>query len=217
MSRASKVLAVPILLTKNSKPHCGPVCAKMVLEFYGRRYSLKKIIARTETSEAGTTIWRLGTFFVREGFEVKIVAWVHHAFPNRFFNLDKDEARHDLMRWCRKEGLKKTSKNPRKDMLRFMEEGGIVVPRPVTVEDIRDDLSHGFPPILNVNAATLHRMGREKNAGHVIVPVLLSRGEMTYNDPAKGQVECALPLVMHACYIWDSSAIFIRPKKAATR
>ena len=208
-----KVLAVPILLTKRSESYCVALCAKMIMEFHGQCYPLREIIAGTRIRRDGGTIWDMGIFFLEKNYEAQIIGWPHYLFPNQMYNIGKEAARSKLIRWCKRSDIAdEGSRRERRLILEFLEAGGAVNPRSVMIEDIRDELSQGFPPVLHMNAAALYRYKRRKDVGHVMVLTGITGRYMILNDPNVGQFKCPTGLLMHACHMGFSAGLFVRPK-----
>lgn len=102
-------------------------------------------------------------------------------------------------------------------MIKFIEAGGTVTPEPVSFAEIQRALDEKLPSILNLDVGPMWALP-DKEAGHFVVPVDI-RGEETIvlNDPNRkygGVVKYPIESVIHACYIWRSSCLFIEPKRA---
>ena len=81
-----KALKVPVFLQSRHKPHCGPVCAKMVLSFYKEPLSLIYIIRNLRLVKTGVDIVGLGTFFLKQGFRVVLIVDLKKAVSVNIYN-----------------------------------------------------------------------------------------------------------------------------------
>lgn len=209
MAKETK-LKIPLYFQPRGKAYCGAAAAKMVLSFYGKHISLVQIAKELRLGKRrGVKMAALGRWFLLRGFNVTLIAW-WRGLPASFTRLAGSALRREEVRWCRRK-----QNNLRRDLLRFLEAGGIFEPRPVSVQDISKSLKRGIPPILNLNVLRLWKRNGW-NGGHFVVPASLGPASMVVNDPNRrygGRKEYSLTDILHACYSWSGGALFIAPKK----
>jgi hypothetical protein len=213
--RESKAINVPLLLQPKNEPFCGPACARMVLAFHGRKITLKKVVSAMKMTGTGVDIATLGNFFLEKDFNVTIEMWLD-SFPNRFIGLRRG-VEQELLRWCRRGSAKIDGRNKiyRKTIPRFIGQGGLLIPKPVSCQKLRAAIRKRCPPILNLNMATIYELQRRREAGHYVVPTHVAKDRITINDPSRnhgGVKTYPTELILHASYIWSAGAIFIEPK-----
>jgi len=210
-------LDVPLFLQPKELPYCGPACAKMVLAFHGRKTTLNKVGSVMKMTDTGVDIATLGNFFLEKGFNVTIEMWLR-SFPNRFIGLTRG-VEQELLRWCRSSSSSVENdmmyRNYIKAVPRFIEQGGVLIPKPFSFKKLQEAIRKRCPPILTLNVEIIYKHKRFKNVGHYVVPTHITEDKITINDPhgRHGGVKTyPTELILHASYIWNSGVIFIEPK-----
>jgi len=216
MSRNKNRLVVPLFFQPEDSFFCGGACARMILRYFGKRYSLARLI-RDIPVVNGVFAEDLGCWFLKNGFDVTIIGWPNFL-PRRFISVADDSARGEIRRWCRRRvRTPNWLRFQRRNCLtRFLDAGGVYLPRPVTRCDLHAAVRRGEPPVLELESAVLYQT-REKTMAHFVVVTGMGRGRVWLNDPYPGyggKREYDLDRLLHASYISDSMAIFIRPKSA---
>jgi hypothetical protein len=214
---------IPMFFQPRTKPYCGHACAKMVLAYHGIDMSLRSILHRMPDPRNRVTPFSLGIFFLEQDFDVIIKVWLPE-WPSSFWCND-DAFEKQLTRWCKRELA-----NPSPDRLvhrvvipEFLEEGGQIIPSPVSLQDIEESLmpdpetGMASPCILNVGVYNIYQ--KRTRIGHYVVTVHIDSEFIKVNDPNSFRGGAAMPYpissLMHACYTWASAAIFPVPKKRA--
>lgn len=216
-------LDVPHFFQTKGMPHCGPTCTKMVMAYHGQHMELPDIVTAmgSELDETGINQTGLGTFLLHHGFEVVIILWMK-LFPNLFIRWDSIQRSHfEFLDWCSKNrnhadvDVSKFARNAPK----FLEAGGVIMPRPVSRQDIRDALKFKVPPILNLDMRLLYAelYGIERlRIHHYVVPTAISATRVTVNNPSNKTVgieKYSIDRLLYASYTHTAGAIFARPHK----
>ncbi len=76
-----KVLKLPLYLQDPGSVDCGPVCDRMMLDYYGISRTVDELRAKVDYCEVGTTSFDNGSIFLSEGFRVKAVTAHPLLFP----------------------------------------------------------------------------------------------------------------------------------------
>lgn len=211
MPNKAKVRLPPLKQPPN-EPYCGPTCVKMILDFYGIKYSLKRLV-KTLQSKDGVVITKVGIFFLKHNFKVTLSTWWDY-FPNRFLDLADDEMEREALSWCRKRnGIKNGADRLfRKTLHQFIGKGGKIITRPPKISEVRAVLMKKNPPILDVEASTLWGARQKiQRTEHMVVPVSISKKTIILNDPSHGQIEVPIDRFLFSFYRSDAGALFLEP------
>lgn len=76
-----KLLKVPLYLQEAGSVDCGPVCSRMILEYYGIKRTLEELREKVKYSAAGTSSFDNGSIFLAEGLQAKAVTAHPLLFP----------------------------------------------------------------------------------------------------------------------------------------
>ena len=76
-----KLLKLPLYLQDPNSVDCGPVCDRMILEYYGIRRSLEELQAKLRYDAVGTSAYDNGAIFLSEGLKVKAITAHPLLFP----------------------------------------------------------------------------------------------------------------------------------------
>lgn len=76
-----KLLKMPLYLQEEGSVDCGPVCSRMMLEYFGIRRTLDELRAKVRYSEVGTSSYDNGSIFLCEGFRTRAVTAHPLLFP----------------------------------------------------------------------------------------------------------------------------------------
>ena len=214
MAGLSYKLRVPQFFQPAGSDICGSACARMVLHRYGERRSLDWIV-RDLRGRTGTTAEHLALWAMRRGYAATIIGWCP-PLPQRLLLLDDGASREELLSWTRQASSR--DDNYRRGFQRrirnILRQGGTYLPRPVSRMDLVQALRRGIPPLLIVNSGVLYGT-REVTAAHFVVVTGIGRYRIRLNDPYPGfggRREYDLDRVLHACYVCDASALFLRPQ-----
>ncbi len=174
----------------------------MLLAFYGRKRSLRIILSELRTNKLGTNLADLGTFFLENGFSVKIVVWTENL-PRSLRDLDSRTLAAELHRGCEW-----------KNLTTFLNGGGRISIRPVGFRELVSALAKKQPPILSIDVVRMYGMKGMKRSGHYVIPVAVNRNTMTINDPnfPGGAVSHPTPEIFHTCRMRGGGMLFIKPK-----
>ncbi len=212
---------IPMFFQPRTKPYCGHACARMVLAYHGIDMSLRSILHKVPDLRNGISPFSLGTFFLEQNFDVTIKIWLPE-WPSSFWCND-NAFKKQLMQWYKRELA-----NPSPDKLvhrvvipEFMENGGEIIPSPVSLQDIEESLiphpktGMASPCILNVGVDNIYY--RRTRTGHYVVPVRINKEFIEVNDPDRSHGGAGIPYpispLIRTRYTWVSVAIFPEPKK----
>lgn len=208
---------VPLCFQPPRSMLCGAAAARMVLAYHGRRYSVRRLAREMRVRKTrGIDRLELGVWFLENGFDV-ILRACFGSMPGSFVALPLERVNREVLRWCGRdvEYPSWTRRMFRRVFPRFVERGGVFVPRPVTVDDIRESLKRKEPPIMSIAVGGIYAM-RTWSMGHYVVPAAVRGDDMVINDPHRkrgGRKRYPIETLMHACYMLHGAALFVRPKE----
>lgn len=217
MNRKDVSCRVPLFFQPKGKPYCGAVASKMVLAYHGRSYSLRRLVSEMGVRKTrGIDLPTMGSWFLENDFDATIVVCLE-CLPPRFVSLSPGRVNKEVLRWCRREVKNKDDERRlySRTLPGFLKSGGILVPRPVTLRDLKNALRRKEPPILNLTVGGLYGI-RTWNAGHYVVPVAFKGREVTVNDSNRrygGRKRYTVDELLHACYAMRSGALFVKSRK----
>lgn len=212
----SIVLPVSVHYQPSGSRYCGAACARMILEYHGRKYTLRTLVKEIGVDKGGITEAKFGLWFLKNGFGVTIQA-TYRYFPPSLIGLGPEEAEHEVREWCR---CRANCSDPDErgfavGFLDFFAAGGVFEPGPVTFEDLRESLISKVPPILVIDVAPLIGASHWFDPHSVVVRAAHGSDRITVNDPAArwdGVRTYDRDQLMHACHSLHGCGIFISPK-----
>lgn len=181
----------------------------MLLDYFGLPTSRRKIIAELPMIKSGIYIGYLGKYLLERGFHVRLV--VYHKYPNfpgNFILLKNNEVNAHTRKWCDE----KPNLPLRRSIKEFLSAGGTLTLRPVTEHDIYNALTKKVGVILNICPDIASGEAKIESYGHYVVPIRISKRNMTVNDPAYGKMSYPTKRIMLACHRWSAGALFVSPK-----
>lgn len=155
---------------------CGPYCVAQVLSFYGVSYDTADIIEACSASyKFRDWDYQMGTYLLGQGLSVEIHTYHDAIFDPTWHELEMSELREKL----HKELSFLYSDSPRlstleyqawhdvdreiseiESAIKFIDNGGSIKLKPISVDAIISLLSEGKPIICAFNSLLLHRMKR---------------------------------------------------------
>ncbi len=206
---ASASMRIPLYLQPKKGELCGPVCVRMLLEYFRVSKSLHNIHGELPMIKTGVRLASMGTYFLAHGFGVQMIVYHHYPqFPGDFIKLARRTATKHIRSWCDE----RPNDPLRKSIAAFIDTGGKILPRPVTEHDIKDALSANVGVLLNVNPAILYGNAITDGCGHYVIPTRMNLGRTTVNDPAYGKKSYPTERLMLACHRWSAGALFVSKK-----
>lgn len=218
------LLKVPILKAKHESG-CGATSLSMVLKYYHKNYSEKRIIKELEiglVKDRGTLIIDEALLAKKLGFDVVCYSYNMELYKSNFVELSKSELLAALNKLLKKKQiilnklvLRKTS-----ELVNLGANFKIKMPE---LDDITSFLNKGIPVMLAVNAKILFEVERLPNfpkmsndEGHIIVITGFKNDTFYYNCPYFG--ECKKISKDKLFFAWsnnvlDSSAYLLVLKK----
>lgn len=199
-----KTLRVP--LYKQTETTCGPTSARMVLAHHGIDVSLSGVVRATVCSKiTGTTIAGVANVLGKYGLSPELILWLQD-FPPRFFGIDDIT---EIEKWARRDTA---SNRDRRTLAEHILYGGVVTPRPVQIEDLRNAVADKCPPIINFDVRCLYDYKLRNAWGHYAVVIGVDKNEVALNDPYFGKVRHDREKLLYACHSWTSAgAVLARP------
>lgn len=215
INRKNVSCRVPLFFQPKGQPYCGAVASKMVLAYHGRNYSLRRIVREMGVRRTrGIDLPSMGSWFLENEFDATLVACLK-CLPPRFVSLSPEKVNDEVLRWCRRkvEEPDHLRRLYRRVLPQFLERGGVFVPRPVAMCDLKNALRRKEPPILNLTVGGLYGI-RTWSAGHYVVPAAFKGREVMINDSSSrgGRKRYTADELLHACYAWTSGALFVKPR-----
>lgn len=158
------ILDVPKFKQKigKSSGSCGPSSIKQVLYYYGIEKSLKEIMKGMRLFDKGGTSadGSIGDYLLKQGFKVKIYTFDTRFFDPSWFKLGKKE----LLKKFRKcatvfRGFKKYTYQ---GFIDFLNDGGKIEFKPVSLDIIKKHLKSGRPLLAGVDDSLLYGVKRSR-------------------------------------------------------
>ncbi|MDE1848374.1 MAG: hypothetical protein KGH61_05525, partial [Candidatus Micrarchaeota archaeon] len=162
---------------------CGPACAKMMLSYYGIERSIAQIKKRVRVhGKIGTFSPQLGSFFIKNGFDVQIVTFNPFIFTNRD---RKGLSKVQLIKRfseLRKKLDKRDNKLACKYYIEYLRLGGRIRIRIPSKSDIEGEIRAGRPTIVPLTSKFL-RWHKPRFNSHFNVVTGIDRKMIYVNDP----------------------------------
>lgn len=215
VNKSRPALQVP-LFYQPCDHSCVPTCLKMLLAYYGRRRSLAQLDAalrRAKTS--GVSFSVAGTYLLGLGYDVRVYDW-RPEFPNSFLDLGARDSHHAYLSWFKRR-LRNGTLPDIECMFghqKFIDAGGLFLPRPCRPNELKSALTAGIPPIVGVNTGLLWR-NREKTISHAILLRGIDGQGVEINDSYRefgGQRQHDLDRFLFAYHQDNGCALIARPK-----
>lgn len=187
----------------------------MVLAYYGIELTEEEILNGTDVDDEGIEVVSLGTFLIKQGFKVTTHYLPAYLPPNLLTNMK-------LLNWMHSHLLKSDKSLPEhegfrrrlKEIREFVKNEGKFILSPVSFNSIAEEIRQKRPVILNLDMAYLWG-AKERGHGHFVVVKEIDDSMISFNDPNfsyGGEVIYPIDIVMHACYIWKASALFVQKR-----
>jgi hypothetical protein len=206
------MLKIPVFRQPKDSVLCGPYCAMMLYHYYGKSLSIKEVMKGIRPCKDGVWISSIGIGFIKNGFDARLVQLKNDAFPPKYMKMGNKAILRDMKKRVRKKG-KHTPEI--KWNIRFIEAGGKVEHRVLTLEDVKKAVRQGNPPMMAIERKVLY--GKEAGLeGHYVIPVNFTKDEVTINDPSHeygGIKTYPLDYFLFAFYSWQGIALFVKPRK----
>ena len=161
------ILPQPDLLT------CGPTCLHAVYRYFGEEIALADVIGQIpQLRDGGTLAVLLGCHALRRGWQAQIYTFNLDVFdptwfaeqPNRFVQRFTEQRRDHLIERLQAQRAVKTDKKLRhasKAYIEFLELGGSILMRDLTVNLLRHYLKRSIPVLTGLSSTYLYRDPRE--------------------------------------------------------
>jgi len=180
-----KRLNVPLVRQKKNSVDCGLACLLMIFSYYGHKKSFTTLKKDLKVHKTGTYSPQLGTYLIKNGFNVEIVTQHPGLFTIHHRRLNQK----DLLIHIRK--LLKTTKKKKniktlKYFVEFMEAGGTIKVKIPGVDDIKNSLKNHSPLIALLTSLFLTEKEPIFNL-HFNVVTGLSDKYIYLNDPLHGE------------------------------
>jgi hypothetical protein len=206
------MLKIPVFRQPKGSMLCGPYCAMMLYHYYGKRLSIKEVMKGVRPCKDGVWASNIGIGFIKNGFDAKLVQLRNNLFPPKYRKMGNNAILKDMKREIRK----KDKHTPEiKWNIKFIEAGGKVEHRVLTLEDIKKALKQKNPPMMAIDRKVLY--GKEVGfSGHYVIPVNFTKDNVTINDPSHkhgGIKTYPLNDFLYAFYSWKGIALFVKPRK----
>lgn len=134
-------LDVPLVRQPKNSVHCGLAGVRMLLLHYGRDISLERLASDLKVHKIGTYAPQLGSYLIRQGFDVEIVT----MHPGLFTLHDKGLHGKDILPRFRQLRAKTKDKIALDYFIKYLNDGGRIRVKVPDGEDIRAELAHGRP------------------------------------------------------------------------
>lgn len=198
---------------------CGPATATMVLKFYGKNTSLKRVVEELNLrSLQGVSNAHLASFFLNYNLDATIQAWPTGMTENLRSRkpINSDAAIKVL--GDNREKVTGKARITCRELTTLVKKGGSVIFSPITLDDLRNSIRDGSPVIICVDMK--HFMDISRKTGHYVLVYGVTDPESQVSqpyayvhDPIRGK-ERFMPVseLLDACNAWFGSAIYVTPK-----
>jgi hypothetical protein len=206
-----------------NRPWCGPAAVRAVLSRHRRQQYLPtvaEIAAALPMNKWGIRLGDLGTYLLGQDMHVTMYMWIHGMQP-RLMGLCNGDLLEQALRLpltASAGDTKRAWKSIANSTIRFRKAGGRVFLKPVLASHIAHETRNGNPPIVSLNPWLLWQKGR-RDLGHYVVPVGVTNEELPgsrfvhfLDSTETEQVSAPLDRFMHACHVWQGSALLIQPR-----
>ena len=139
-------LDVPLVKQAEDSVDCGLAVVNMITSYHKKNITFAKIKSEIKTDKLGTYNPQLGSYLIKQGFDVEIVTFN----PGLFTNQNKGKSKKQLLDHL--ETLLKTKKGSGakkvvRYFIKFLKDGGKLTIRIPNEEDIRNEIQNKRPLI----------------------------------------------------------------------
>jgi len=212
-------LNIPYVKQPTGSAWCGPATATMVLKFYGKKTSLKRVVRELHIkSSQGLNNAHLASYFLNYGMDVTIQAWPSGMTDKLLSreSLSGDTAINTLRNAQKK--VKSKARILCRELVALTKRGGNIIFHPITLEDLRSRLEDGSAIIMCIDAK--HFMDISRKTGHYVVisgiaddGLQLSQPYVYVHDSIRGPSKfIPAKSILDACNDWFGSVIYVKPK-----
>lgn len=217
-------LQVRLIKQPRKSVDCGIACIAMLLDYYGVEYDYKKLRKDIGVLRWGTSSPQLGSWLLRNGFDVEIVT-MHPALFNLFSHFETKEALLKHLRSFRGKIKPRLNVIVLEHFIEFVQAGGKVTPRVPTVDDIKKELSAKRPLISLLTHWFLHDSGMKPrftfhfNVITGIDPKFIYVNDPDWGDELGGQHKHEIGNYLYAMYAsaygaLDNASLMIVKKRS---
>jgi len=213
-------LDVPYI--KQEKNMCGPSSLQQVLEYYGRKISLKDILANVKMFPFGTPPPYLAIGAKKLGYKVRLISFdVNYVDPS-WKNSPKNEIIEKLKK--RLPTIKNRIINRRTKGLIMALESGVELDIKIPSEKILIKyMKRGIPPIITLSYNVLHDYKRKLNdklddvkglpTGHYVVVSGYDDNNFIVTDPFNGTLKVPKRKLLFSWFFLGGWILIVEPKK----
>lgn len=175
-----KLLKVPLYLQEPGSVDCGPVCSRMMLEYFGIKRTLDELREKVQYSAIGTSSFDNGSIFLAEGMKAKAVTANPLLFPPDLMPKLADKGR--LLDRIRGLAGRLPEKKQGLDTLtRFIELGGDMCMEIPAFRHIKEAIDADSPVLALTYAKAL---GNNEGGFHFIIANGYKRGFVHVTNPS---------------------------------
>lgn len=212
-------LNVPFVKQPPDSVWCGPATATMMLKFYGKNTSLKRVVEELNLrSRQGINNAHLASFFLNHNLKATVQAWPNGMTENL---LSQESISGDVAIKVLKNDRKKVKSKARimfRELTALVKKGGNVIFSPITLDDLSNSIKNGSPVIVCVDMKHFRDISRK--TGHYVLVYGIADPELELSQPYAYVHDSILgkerfiPVskLLDACNAWFGSAIYVTPK-----
>ena len=137
-------LDVPLVIQPKDSLDCGIASTLMLLKYYGKKESLEGLKEGIQVHENGTYAPQIGSFLIRQGFEVTIIT----MHPKLFTLKDRQLANTQLLERFKTLLASATTERDKLVLnyfIKFIDDGGKMIVKIPGIEDIKREIDNGRP------------------------------------------------------------------------
>lgn len=173
-------LNVPLIRQAKDSRDCGIAAICMIFCYYGSSSSVSNLKKRIEVDEYGTYAPQLGSFLIKNGFDIEIVNLNPRLFTRQSIGNSKDLISHfnKVLKKCKTRRDKKVIKY----FIKFLNDGGKVIVKIPDKNDIMAEIKNKRPVVALLTTNFLLGNNPKLNS-HFNVITGIDKNKIHVNDP----------------------------------
>lgn len=174
-------LDVPLFRQEKDSKDCGIICVQMILAFYKKERSFQEIKNAIEVHEEGTYIPQLGSYLLKNGFDVEIMTLHPGLFTLQDIGASQEMIR-ERIEYLQTTATAEWDKKALQYFQEYLALGGILTPKIPDKKEIRKSVDKQEPVIVLLTSNFLTESKPTVNF-HFNVITGYTDAEILHNDP----------------------------------
>ena len=212
-------LNVPFIKQPQDSVWCGPATATMMLKFYGKNTSLKRVVEELNLrSSQGVNNAHLASFFLSHNLNATVQAWPNGMTENLYSRKPINGNTAIKILKDNKGKVRGKARIMCRELMALVKKGGNVIFSPITLDDLRNSIRNSSPVIVCIDMEHFRDISRK--TGHYVLVYGITDPESQVSQPyayvhdsIRGKEKfIAVSKLLDACNAWFGSAIFVSPR-----